>query len=123
MSEEKTFFVGIENPISRRKDILECSKDIVGILKTYDSVNDIRKEKIEKVSELKRLMTEIRRLNNILKNHLPTDKIRTSEPVKRTKPKNSNNPKKIPSKKPDKNIKKLESELSDIESKLNSMGV
>ena len=48
---EKTFFVGIENPISRRKDILECSKDVVGILKTYDTVNGIRKEKIEKISE------------------------------------------------------------------------
>ena len=70
-------------------------------------------------------MSEIKKLNSILKNHLPTEKIREkSEPIRRTKktsPKKQEKPNF--SKKPDKNIKKLESELSDIESKLNSMGV
>ena len=123
-NQEKTFFVGIENPASRRKDILECSKDIVGILKTYDDVNNIRKEKIEKISELRRILAEIKKLNNILQNHLPTDKIRVQQTPK-TRTKRTTLPKKQENvtKKPDKNIKKLESELSAIESKLNSMGV
>jgi|TARA_B100002003_G_scaffold250772_1_gene291476 protein subunit release factor A len=123
MSEEKTFFVGIEDPSNKRRDILECSKGVVRILKTYDSINDIRKEKIEKIAELKKIMTEIKRLNNILKEHLPTEKIRSSpSPTKKIKKSSPKKEAKI-TKKPDKNIKKLESELSEIESKLSSMDV
>jgi CRISPR/Cas system-associated endonuclease Cas3-HD len=120
-NQEKTFFVGIEDPSNKRRDILECSKGIVRILKTYDDINDIRKEKIERIAELKKIMTEIKRLNNILKDHLPTDKVRT-EPVQKTKKSSPKKETKI-TKKPDKNIKKLESELSEIESKLSSMDV
>ena len=46
---EKTVYVGISNKSEVRRELLECSKDIVGILKNYDMLNSIREEKVEKI--------------------------------------------------------------------------
>jgi hypothetical protein len=119
MEEDKTFFVGIDNPGEVRKDLLGCSKDIIGILKNYDNINSIREEKIGKIMELKKTIAEIKKLNMLLKSKLPTETVRATSSQKARKVR-----KKTAKKKGQNNqIKELESELSEIEDRLNNMTI
>jgi hypothetical protein len=117
---EKTFYVGINDPNEIRKELLSCSKDILCILKNYDNVNLIRKEKIEKIIELKNVLAEIKRLSSILKDKLPSEKIRVSPVIVKKKAKKVVVKKSSPK---DKQISRLEDELNEIEERLNKMSV
>ena len=117
---EKTFYVGIQYPNEIRKDILSGSKDIIGVLKNYDRINLIRKDKIEKIIELKKILSELKRLSNILKEKLPSEKVRIEPTVVKKKVKKVVVKKSSPK---DKQISKLESELNEIEERLNNMSV
>ena len=121
MEQEKTFYVGIKDVGGVRRDILGCSKDIIGVLKNYDGINQIRERKIERIIELKKVLSELKRLSNMLRGKLPSEKVRVSKPiipkrsvkkviVKKTSPKNNQ-------------ISKLEDELNEIETRLNNMTV
>ena len=125
MSDEKTFYVGINEPGHVRRELLGCSKNLIGVLKTYDDLNNIRSEKIELIIELKNTLKDIKRLNNILKEKLPAEKIRVKSEIKiKRKPSKKKVPKKLVVKeKSNPQIKKLEDELSEIESRLNGMTV
>jgi|GEM_PF-3221551 len=132
MAEQKSFYVGISNKSDLRKGLLECSKEIVGILKDYERLNSIREEKIEKIVELNNIVTEIKQLNNALKSKLPNDSIKSKPlPVKKSFAKKAvkekmvkkQAPVKIIAKKPTAEIKKLEEELSEIEERLNKINV
>lgn len=125
--EENTFFVGINNAPNLRKGLLECSKEAISILKNYDKINSIRKEKIEKVIELQKILGEIKKLNNILRERLPSEKVRaktskTKKVVKKRVIKTVAPPKNIP-KQEDSEIQQLEGELSEIEGRLNKISV
>jgi len=116
---EEEFYVGIKGATGIRRELLGSSKDIIHILKNYDRVNDIRREKAENVIRLKGLIAEIRRLNEILKEKIPQDVRATppkSIPVEKTTPKKVIT-KPVVSKK-DARVHKLESELNEIESRL-----
>ena len=124
---EKTFYVGVHNSNDVRKQLLECSKDIVGILKNYDRINTIRKEKIEKSMELNKILNDIRKLNLIFKERLPSNKLRAipvkikrggikKKSFKKSVPKKAENP-------PNHKIKILEQELNEIEERLDKMGL
>lgn len=121
--EEKNFFVGINNHSEIRRELLECSKGIVHVLKEYDKVNDLRTEKIKKVVELKSVLGEIKRLNLILKEKMPSEKIRAASLAKRKL-----NPKKkvkrdiVYAPQKDNEIRQLEDELNEIEQRLSKMG-
>ncbi len=125
--EEKAFYVGVNNPSGLRKELLECSKEVVSVLKNYDKVNSVRQEKIEKTVELQKILAEIKRLNSILKERLPSEKVR-AKPLKvgkssaKKKTVQKAQPKSIPEE-PDSEIKKLEDELVEIEDRLNKLGV
>lgn len=129
MVEQKSFYVGISNKSDIRREILECSKDIVGILKGYDKVNSIREEKIEKIFELKNVLAEIKQLNNSLKEKFPSEKPKEKKNIKKAYAKKVEKPKFVKMapikhivKKPSSEIKKLEEELSEIEDRLSKMG-
>ena len=133
MAEEETLYVGVNNPAELRKELLESSKEVIGILKDYDDINSIRTEKIEKIMELKEVLAEIKKLISILNEKLPTEKIRAShplikKPVKKSvskvrveQPRKEAVKKSVP--KQSDEIRKLEDELSEIEARLNKMGV
>jgi|TARA_B100002003_G_C13810385_1_gene399517 predicted GIY-YIG superfamily endonuclease len=116
---EKTFYVGINDPAEIRKELLSCSKDIIGVLKNYDRVNLVREEKVEKIISLKKVLSELKRLSNMLKEKLPSDKVRAKTVVKK-KVKKGDVKKTAPE---NKQISRLENELNEIESRLNNMTV
>ena len=121
--EEQTFYVKVGSPSELRKEFLGCSKEIISILRNHDSVNEVRRQKIEKIIELKKILSEIKRLNLMLKEKLPSHKIRIN-PVKLKKEvAEKKTVKRTAPKKPNNEIKQLESELTEIEDKLSKMGV
>jgi len=77
MAEQKNvFFVGIQEPIQFRREILSCSKDVIGVLKRFEQFKQFRKEKAEIAAKLRRLFEEISFLNNKLRQELPKTKLR-----------------------------------------------
>lgn len=126
MTEEKTFYVGIGNKHEVRRELLECSKSIVGVLKNYEKVNAIREEKVEKIIELKNVLAEIRQMSSVLREGFPAQ-----ASVKMAHTKKHIKKEKVPVQrvivkkvypKPGNEIKKLEEELSEIEDRLSRMG-
>jgi hypothetical protein len=127
MPEEKTFYVGVGNKSEIRRDLLECSKSVVGLLKNYDKLNSVRQEKIEQILNLKNIMSEIKQLSIVLKDKFPSQASSVKiAPKKRVVVKEKiivpKTVVKTVYKKPDNEIKKLEEELSEIEERLNRMG-
>ena len=117
------FYVGINEPNEVRKDLLGCSKDIISILRHYDRINSIRAEKIENIMKLKGIVREIRRLNLRLKEKLPTEEIRAKKVkanVRKKSVKKAGSGKKA-NKKASTQIKRLEDELNEIESRLSNL--
>ena len=129
--EDKTFYVGINEPGELRKELLGCSKEIITVLRDYDTISSFRKEKIEKIIELGKVFGELKKLNLILKNKLPSNKIRampmkTTSKVAKVKVAKTKVLEKIPikavSNQPPE-IKQLENELSEIEERLGKISV
>ena len=127
MNEEDTFYVGVNDSANVRKELLGCSKEAIGILKNYDKINSIRKDKIEKTIELQKILAEIKKLNNILRTRLPSEKVRAkSLKTKRTVVKKTVVKRVAPNpvpKKQDNEIQQLEGELSEIENRLSNISV
>ncbi|TKJ17479.1 hypothetical protein CEE44_03010 [Candidatus Woesearchaeota archaeon B3_Woes] len=127
MTEEDTFYVGVNDSANLRKELLGCSKEAIYILKNYDKINSIRKDKIEKIIELQKILGEIKKLNNILRERLPSEKVRAkSLKTKKRVVKKTTIKKIIPNvvpKKQDNEIQQLEGELSEIENRLSNIGV
>ena len=121
--EENPLFVGITNGEGLRRSMLECSKGILESLKEYENFKSVRGEKIKLIGKLKNDVKGISKLINSLKTQLPKVKdvgikkpdvkkvgVETPKVVKVEKPKAQTE------------IEKLESELNDIEGKLDSLG-
>ncbi len=128
--ENKTFYVGVNDPGELRKELLECSKEIITVLRTYDNISSVRKEKIERIIELGQVFGELKKLNFILKDKLPSNKIRAMpQKVKRvikTKIAKTKALEKIPIKAVSKQtpeIRELENELMEIEERLGKISV
>ena len=133
MAEDNSFYVGLKDPNTVRKEILISSKEIIGLLKKYDHINEIRTKKIEKITELNKVIADIKKLTNTFRSKLPATKLKgeKAKPEKknissakkksriRTKKSTSEDLKKDDSTE----VKALERELSEIESRLAKMGV
>lgn len=70
------FFVGVAEPIQVRKEILGCTKDVIGTLKRFEKFKALRREKAETVARLKTLFDEIALLSNKLRQLMPKTRLR-----------------------------------------------
>lgn len=122
---EKEFYVKVEDYTNLRADILKCSKDIISVLKDYGRINTIRTEKIEKIIELKRVMSDIKKLNDALSQKIPKDKVTVPGEKKRIYARPVKKEKEVvqeiqgPEENPEVNV--LEQELREIEERLNKL--
>lgn len=146
MSDDKSFYVRIKEPANVRRNLLGCSKDIIFILKNYDRIDDLREEKLKHITELAKIIRQIKKLNSHLSSKIPIDKIKSDETTvdkkKTIKHAKKQDSKKLPKDKKharllkekigkvnsakksgNKEIQELENELSDIENKLSKMGI
>ena len=120
MAEIKGFYVGVKEPISLRRNLLESSKSVIQRLKDYENLKLIRIEKHKKILEFKDKINEILVLLSELKENFSKHGLGEDVNVKRKAEKN----KKGKTKKVDVNtseIEKLEKDLTEIESRLRSI--
>ena len=86
MTEQKElFYIGLQQPSEFRKEVLQCSKDVITALKRYENIKEIRREKAETLIKVKSLFDHLTSLSNRLKQLLPKTKLpeekREREPV------------------------------------------
>ncbi len=128
--EGDVFYVGVRDPSSVRKALLESSKSIVEGLQRYEKFKVIREQKAAEILRFKEDIKEINKLINKLKSALPKTKLKEVLPKKskKAKAKAKKIEKKIAPKievkkevKPSE-LEKLEQELAEIEEKLARLG-
>ncbi|MBW3019758.1 hypothetical protein KY334_00540 [Candidatus Woesearchaeota archaeon] len=116
MSNEDNY-VGISNPVEIRRNILETSKEVINNLRVFEEIKEIRIEKFSLIEEYNAEVEELKKLMIKLKRIFPTTKIsETVEPKKVVK--------KVVKKKSieePKDLSDFESELNQLEEKLNLM--
>lgn len=115
MAEAKGFYVGVKEPVSLRRNLLESSKGIVQGLKDYEKLKLIREKRHEKILEFRDKINEILTLLSGLKEYLPKHELKEEVYVKSKTEKT----KKVDIKTDD--IERLEQDLAEIESRLGSM--
>ncbi len=115
--EENLFYVGIQDPVELRKELLLSSKNLIDSLKRYESYQSVRSEKLQFVLELKHVFDELLVLNKKLRAKLP--KVPVKQPaLKRELPK----PKKTEMKGASRSkLQLLEDELAQVEKRLGSL--
>jgi len=120
MAETKGFYVGVKEPVSLRRNLLESSKSVIQGLKDYENLKSIRKEKYKNVIEFRDKINEILVLLSELKEHLPKHELGEDVNVKRKAEKNKKGKTKKVEIETDE-IEKLETDLAEIESRLRNM--
>ena len=114
MSED--FFVHIEDPVAIRKSILETSKDAIKGLQNFEMFKETRIQKVEAMTEFKKIMGELDQLNGQLSSLLPKSSFRKrSEDFERPVVKRVSKTEK------ESDMEKLERELENIEGKLTNL--
>ncbi|MBW3000132.1 hypothetical protein KY339_05660 [Candidatus Woesearchaeota archaeon] len=114
MVEDEYFFMKIDEPKGFRKKLLESSRDIIQVLKRGDAVSSVRTEKTKKIMKLKKVIKELKKLALDLEKKLPpvSKKARPSTPMPEKK-------RFLEAKSPE--LKDLEVQLGNIQSKLRSL--
>jgi len=69
------FYIGINNPVKLRRNVLECSKLMIRSLQVYEKVNKLREKRVDKTEKFKSTIRELSRMCNSLKRELPSNKI------------------------------------------------
>ena len=93
MVEQKDdFFVGINNPLDVRRNVLECSREMIQTLQTHEKIKKLREAKIKRTLQLKTVIRELDLLFSKLRTALPKTHLRAkvTEPKQRLKIKPSN---------------------------------
>lgn len=129
------FYVGINNPVKLRRNVLECSKLMIRSLQVYEKVNRIREKRIDKTEKFKSIVRELSRMCNSLKRELPSNKILEMHEHQKKALLGNRNQQHInilptspaPSIKQEArkeltNVNKLERDLHEIEQKLKALG-
>ena len=109
---EEPLYIGIQDPISLRKSLLLCSRDVISSLKNYEMYKGISAETTETVFELRKVMEELVVLNRKLRQALP--KTRQIKPLEMKEGKEI-------SKKTITKFQDLEKALDKIEDKLKTI--
>jgi len=109
-------FVSVNTPLNLRRNVLESSKEVIECLKRYESLKIIRKEKHDNIMKFKEDTEEVLNLISKLNSVLPAIKIEGEKPILEKK-EFFKELRSVPTTE----IEKLQYELDDIESKLNSL--
>jgi len=120
MAETNGFYVGVKEPVSLRRSLLESSKAIVQGLKDYEKLKSIREERHKKILEFRDKISEVLILISELNEHLPRHKLKEDVYVKSKAEKTRKGKTKKAEIKIDE-IERLEHDLAEIESRLKSM--
>ena len=128
-------YVGVEQPNTIRKDMLEASKELIHFLQRYEKIKSIKAEKHRHIAELKIIHTDILHLMRAMLSELPPIDVKTlpkeeEKPVvhhekkaKHAAAEEEAAQKEHPApKKKATPIDKLESQLAAIEEKLKRVG-
>lgn len=122
---EDIVYVGIDEPVAVRRNLLEASKSMVRVLKGQHNVSLIRAEKHRLIEELRAKVNEISQLVTAARQALPQmDESTLPKPAvpKAEKPKMAPQPRPAaPARKAESHMDKFEKELHDIEDKLKSL--
>ena len=125
MQNNKDVFVGIENTVQIRREVLTSSISFIRLLERYEHLNEIRTNKENEILYLKNLLKDIRSSLSDYKNNLPwIEGEEKKKEEKRVKVKKKGKKeiklklKKIKPKKATTELDKLRNELSVVESKL-----
>ncbi|MBN1503154.1 hypothetical protein JW930_06415 [Candidatus Woesearchaeota archaeon] len=106
-------FVGIDNPMDVRRNILESSREIIQTLQKFDKLKEIREEKLKTLHQLRTVIRELNLLFSKLKAELPSTHLRALAPEEVSLPSLKDAPKIEKSE-----LEELESQLMDIEREL-----
>lgn len=124
MPKEKEFYVGISNPMGVRRDVLETSKEIIQILKRYETFSHIKENKRAEMARFRTIINDITQLMTGLKSSLPPLKL---EDLPREEASHVKRPVMAKVSKPQEKVRsvseidRLEQELGKIEEKLRSL--
>ena len=118
--EKKCFYVGVKEPISLRRELLESSKEIIQGLRGYEELKLVREERHKKILEFKEKINEVLSLVSWLKEQLPKQELKEQLSIKGRKRETQKEMIKRSEIKTD-DLLRLENELSDIESRLGRM--
>ncbi len=64
---EESVHVRLDDPISKRKDILQTAVMTVELLKKYDVVRELRKEKTKEMDKLRVILNDIKKMTKQIK--------------------------------------------------------
>lgn len=124
MQNNKDIFVGIENTVQARREVLTSSISFIRLLERYEHIKEIRTNKENEVLYLKNLLRDIRSSLSDYKNNLPWIEGEKKKEEKKVKVKKKEKRgiklklKKIKPKRATTELDKLKNELSAVESKL-----
>ena len=125
MEEEKDkaddlFYIGITDAPQLRRDVLESQKSLIVTLKKFEEAKMVRDNKAVAMQQFTKIVKEINLLNSKLKKALPKIGIKAPEEIFARKPRlESSQP--SPFSERETRIKKLESDLNNIEGQLGEL--
>lgn len=70
------YYVGVQDPVEVRRNVLEVSRDMVQFLQQYQKLTALRNEKQEAIVHLRSDVEQLKRLINKLRKVLPKTKLR-----------------------------------------------
>lgn len=120
-----SYFVKIANATDVRKRVLESSKDVLHMLRSYHRLLELRDQKREVAEQLEAKMKELARLAEELAKLLPEkslEEIKEFLPKPRSKRKKTKKETKQEEQKPEMNeVERLEKALANIEERLSKL--
>ncbi len=119
--DNELFFVGIDNNAELRRNILESVKFSIENLQSYEKLKGIGDEKIKNTARLRSLLREISSLVNDMKDELPKTGLKAKPKPKEVRLVKQVEKKVVVKAETASELDKLDKELRDIESKLNSI--
>ena len=73
---KEIFYVGVQDPVEVRRNVLEVSRDMVQFLQQHQKLTSVRNEKTEAIKHLRQDVSELKTLINKLRRALPKTKLR-----------------------------------------------
>jgi hypothetical protein len=133
-NKDEEFYIEIEDSVELRRQMLETSKELIGILQQYDEMKSIDTQKVQEIehfkstlkeigadiSRLKEMMPKVK-LSSLPKKDTPVRELRYRVPKEEPEPEKTEAPEEPEQQSEPANANKLESELKDIEKRLQDL--